>query len=99
MQYNNCLSKELVDDAIAEYGKEYVLAALGVSEEELERRVPSFKSLTDNIFKVALEKPIKRFIFDMRLNGGGDSDIGYNFIRQLKMNETLNKEGVLYGDF
>ena len=96
VQYNNCFSKELVDDAIAEYGKEYVLTTLGISEEELERRVPSFKNLTDNIFKVALEKPIKRFIFDMRLNGGGSSDIGDSFIQQLKMNETLNKEGVLY---
>jgi hypothetical protein len=99
VQYNVCMSKDVITDAIAEYGKEYVLSALGISETELEReleRIPSFKDLTEKIFSVANEKPVKRFVFDMRLNGGGSSDIGDNFIQLLKKNEMLNKKGVLY---
>ena len=81
VQYNAC------------FGKEVAVSAGNLEQAE---KLPSFNDFTKNIFSTVNEKPIKRFVFDMRFNGGGSSAQGTEFVQQLKKNKKLNKKGVLY---
>ena len=81
VQYNACTGKE-----VAEHFGDTQMAA----------QLPSFNEFTQRIFATVREKPIKRFVFDMRFNGGGSSAQGTEFVSQLKEDDKLNKKGVLY---
>jgi hypothetical protein len=72
-------------------GKE-VLKLMGNTTEDL----PSFNDFTKHIFSVVAKKTIKRFIVDMRFNGGGYSPQGTEFVKKISQNKKLNKSGVLY---
>ncbi len=80
IQYNSCMGREVA----TMYGRPD------------SAQYPSFKNFTDSIFITISEKPIARFVFDMRANGGGSSAQGTEFVSRLKENEKVNKEGVLY---
>lgn len=55
-----------------------------------------FDKFSKRIFAVLSEKPVKRFVFDMRFNGGGNSAPGTALVRELSKNPEINKKRVLY---
>lgn len=80
-QYNKCLSREV----IKRYGAK-----------NKAKDYPSFKKFSDELIDILESKPIEKFIFDMRYNGGGSSDIGTELIKRIAEIESINKKGKLF---
>lgn len=68
MLYNKCWSKEIE----LEYGDKKAAADM-----------PSFKTFEAKAFDVLKNKPVRKIIFDLRFNGGGNSSQGTAFIESL----------------
>lgn len=68
IMYNQCLSKEVV----LKYGNK-----------EKAKKLPSFKEFENKAIKTLENESIKKIIFDMRYNGGGNSSQGTAFIEKL----------------
>lgn len=81
IQYNRCWSKELEN----KYG----------NEEEAEG-LPSFEEFKRKVFETMNTKPVKKVLFDMRFNGGGNSIQGTEFINTLAKLDHVNQTGRLY---
>ncbi|MDR0969961.1 MAG: hypothetical protein LBM67_05440 [Lentimicrobiaceae bacterium] len=81
VQYNSCISREIM---------------LENGDSARAAKLPSFNEFTEKIFQTIEQKPIKRFIFDMRSNGGGSSAQGTEFVQQLKKNKKVNRKGKLF---
>lgn len=72
--YNRCWSKELE----AERGNQQKAEAM-----------PSFKAFETKTLRTLAENPVCKLIFDLRMNGGGDSQQGTSYIEILA--DYLNK--------
>jgi hypothetical protein len=81
VQYNRCNSKEME----RKYGNK-----------EKAKDLPSFKKFEKKILKTIKDKPIKKFVFDMRHNGGGSSIQGTQLVNELKKIDKINQEGKLF---
>lgn len=81
VQYNVCSGKEVL---------------LRKGQKQRAENSPSFNDFEDTIFKTIKTKPIKKFIFDMRFNGGGSSLQGTAFIEKLSKIEKINEKDRLY---
>jgi hypothetical protein len=64
IQYNKCWSRELEN----QYGNPQNAATL-----------PSFKELEESVFNILKTQPVKKLIFDVRYNSGGNSVQGTEF--------------------
>ncbi|HFA48994.1 MAG TPA: hypothetical protein ENJ95_08255 [Bacteroidetes bacterium] len=81
IQYNRCFSKE----SEKKYGNR-----------KRAKKYPSFKKFQKKVFATIKEKPINKFIFDMRYNGGGRAVVARGFIEKLKEVEKINQKGKLF---
>jgi hypothetical protein len=82
VQYNRCDSKEL---------------AIEMSQpQDIIDKKPSIEEFKQKVYKTVSEKPIKKFVFDMRYNGGGSSTQGTEFIEDLSHIKKINQEGKLF---
>jgi len=81
IQYNSCWSKEIE----IQYGNKDNAANL-----------PSFKDFEDQIFTTLKNKKIKKFVFDMRFNSGGNSGQGTEFVNKLNKLKHKNKNMQVY---
>ncbi|MEO1258962.1 MAG: S41 family peptidase [Bacteroidota bacterium] len=81
VQYNRCWSKKLQ----RKFGNK-----------KKAKDLPKFKSFSKKVFATIEEKPINKFIFDMRHNGGGSSLQGSLFVRKLKGYKKVNQRGKLF---
>ncbi len=82
IQYNRCDSKEL---------------AMEFSQpQDIIDKKPSFSEFKQKVFKTISEKPIKKFVFDMRYNGGGSAPQGTKFIEELSKIKEINQKGKLF---
>ena len=81
VQYNRCWSKKLQK----KYGNK-----------KKAKDLPKFKSFSKKVLKAIKEKPVNKFIFDMRHNGGGSSLQGTLFIRKLRAYKKINQRGKLF---
>ena len=82
VQYNRCDSKEL---------------AMEFSQpQDIIDKKPSFSEFEQKVFKTISEKPIKKFVFDMRYNGGGSAPQGTKFIEELSKIKEINQKGKLF---
>jgi hypothetical protein len=82
VQYNRCDSKEL---------------AIEFSQpQDIIDKKPSIEEFKKKVYKTISEKPIKKFVFDMRYNGGGSSPQGTEFIEDLSKLNKINQEGKLF---
>ena len=82
VQYNRCDSKEL---------------AMEFSQpQDIIDKKPSFLEFKQEVFKTISEKPIKKFVFDMRYNGGGSAPQGNKFIEELSKIKEINQKGKLF---
>lgn len=81
VQYNKCKSRE----SEKKYG-----------DKKKAKIYPSFKKFKKKIFATIQEKPINKFIFDMRHNGGGSSYMVTKFVKKLKKYTKINKRGKLF---
>jgi hypothetical protein len=82
VQYNKCDSKEL---------------AIELSQpQNIIDKKPSIEEFKQKVYKTISEKPIKKFVFDMRYNGGGSSPQGTKFIEDLSHINKINQEGKLF---
>ena len=81
IQYNKCLSKEIEQ----KYGNP-----------EKAKKLPSFLKFENEIFATIKSEKIDKLIFDMRLNSGGNSSQGTDFIKKLSEFESINHKGKLY---
>ena len=60
-------------------------------------RRKEFKKFSDELFTFLDKNEIEKFVFDLRLNGGGDFTRGRDFfIKQLKTRPNLTKKGKLF---
>jgi hypothetical protein len=66
--YNQCISKEVA----LEYGNK-----------EMADNLPSFKEFEEKVFNKLVNESVKKIIFDIRYNGGGNSSQGTAFIEKL----------------
>lgn len=82
VQYNRCDSKELAIE-------------LSLPQTVTDKK-PSFEEFKQKVYKTVSEKPIKKFVFDMRYNGGGSSSQGTKFIEDLSHINKINQEGKLF---
>lgn len=82
VQYNRCDSKEL---------------AIEFSQpQDIIDKKPSIEEFKQKVYKTVSEKPIKKFVFDMRYNGGGNSSQGTEFIEDLSKINKINQDGKLF---
>jgi len=81
LQYNICRSKEMEQ----RFG-----------DRKKAKDLPSFIEFEKNVFNTIRNKPIKKFIVDLRFNGGGTSDQGTDFVNKLKDNKEINQKGKLF---
>ena len=81
LQYNKCWSKELE----MEFGNQ-----------KKAEQLPSFKIFEETVLKTLKENPVKKFVFDLRLNGGGSSKQGTDFIHKLSSHFNKNPEIKIY---
>jgi hypothetical protein len=81
LQYNKCWSKELEEE-----------------HDDKVANLPSFKEFESNVFTTLINKnkPVEKLIFDMRFNGGGNSNQGTEFITKLSKFTKINEERKLY---
>jgi hypothetical protein len=81
LQYNKCWSKELEEQ-----------------HDDKVANLPSFKEFENNVFTTLINKnkPVEKLIFDMRFNGGGNSNQGTEFITKLAKFTKINENGKLY---
>ena len=56
----------------------------------------AFASFTDDLFNFVDSHVVNKFIFDIRLNGGGNSSIARPVIDDVKRRKSINKEGSLF---
>ncbi len=82
VQYNRCDSKELAMEFSQPQG--------------IIDKKPSFSEFKQKVFKTISEKPIKKFVFDMRYNGGGSATQGTKFIEELSKIKEINQKGKLF---
>jgi len=82
VQYNRCDSKELAME-------------FSQPQDIIDKR-PSFSEFKQKVFKTISEKPIKKFVFDMRYNGGGSAPQGTKFIEELSKIKEINQKGKLF---
>lgn len=75
--YNRCWNKERE----LEYG-----------DPEKAKSIPSFVEFEEQIFAALNSQPVKKIIFDVRYNGGGDSRPGTAFIKRLAEYLTNHEE-------
>ena len=81
VQYNKCWSKNMEK----KYG-----------DKNKAGKLPDFKSFSKKVFSTIETKPVKKFIFDMRHNGGGSSLQGTLFVMKLKKRKKINQKGKLF---
>ena len=82
IQYNRCDSKEL---------------AIGFSQpQNIIDKKPSIEDFKQKVYQTISEKPIKKFVFDMRYNEGGSSPQGTKIIEDLSHINKINQEGKLF---
>ncbi len=82
IQYNRCDSKEL---------------AIEFSQpQDIIDKKPSFEEFKQKVYKTVAEKPIEKFVFDMRFNRGGSSPQGTKFIEELSELDKVNQDGKLF---
>lgn len=74
IQYNRCWNRELEE----KYGNK-----------ERAANLPSFKEFTERIFKTLAEKDIKKIVFDLRYNAGGNSRPFTQLVKQLAQKLNL----------
>ncbi|MFH2094886.1 MAG: S41 family peptidase [Bacteroidota bacterium] len=79
--YNKCWSREIEK----KYGNK-----------DLAKEMPSFKQFEASVLKDIKNKPVKKLIFDLSFNGGGNSAPGSAFIKKLSAIEKVNRTGKLY---
>ncbi|HEY4785732.1 MAG TPA: S41 family peptidase [Bacteroidales bacterium] len=81
VQYNKCWSKELEN-----------------SHDNKAKDLPSFNDFQNKIFNTIIgkNKPIEKFIFDMRYNEGGNSTQGTDFITKLAGFTAVNQKNKLF---
>lgn len=79
--YNRCNSKEVAEKR---------------GNHQKAKRLPSFKEFEEKVFTTIETKPIKKLVFDMRLNGGGNSNQGTEFIKKLSTYSNINQEDKLF---
>ena len=80
VQYNSCNSREVQKKY---YRKD-------------DPDLPSFKAFEKEVFQQLGDKPIKKFVFDMRYNGGGSSLQGTKFIKKLAKYKDINFQEKIY---
>ncbi len=80
IQYNKCWSREVE--------KEYGTGASALF-------MPSFKEFEKKVFQTIKKQNINKLVFDMRFNGGGNSDQGTKFIQKLS-NARFKGHGNFY---
>lgn len=80
-QYNKCLSKEV----IKRYGKK-----------NKAKDYPSFNKFSSELIKILKNEDVEKFVFDMRYNGGGSSDIGTELVKKIAEIESINQKGKLF---
>jgi hypothetical protein len=81
LQYNQCTSKEIQE-------------ARG--NHSAAEKLPSFNEFESRVFETIENKPITKFIFDMRFNSGGSSMQGTKFVAKLSEYSKLNNKGKIY---
>ncbi|WCO03491.1 S41 family peptidase [Psychroserpens ponticola] len=81
IQYNKCISKESV---------------LATGNKLEATKYPSYKKFEQKILNTIETKKVKKLIFDMRFNTGGNSSIIKNLIRQIRVNKSLNQKDKLF---
>lgn len=81
VQYNTCWSKEIEN----QYGNSEKAANL-----------PSFLDFEDKVFTTLKNQDVKKFVFDMRFNSGGNSEQGTNFVNKLNKLKHKNKKMQIY---
>lgn len=59
-------------------------------------RLPSFKSFENKVIQTIQQNEIDKFVFDLRLNTGGNSVQGTDLIEKLTKIKTLNQKGKLF---
>ena len=81
IQYNTCWSKEIEN----QYGNREKAANL-----------PSFMEFEEKVFSTLKNQYVKKFVFDMRFNSGGNSEQGTNFVNKLNKLKHKNKNMQIY---
>ena len=81
LQYNKCWSKEL---------------EMQFGNKKKAEQLPSFKEFEEKVFEKLKTAPVNKLIFDLRLNGGGNSKQGTDFIRKLASHFNENPEIKIY---
>ena len=81
VQYNRCKSRE----SEKKYGSK-----------KKAKTYPSFKIFKKKVFATIEKKPVNKFIFDMRHNGGGSSFMATQFVKELKKYQKINQRGKLF---
>lgn len=82
VQYNRCFSKELANRS-PRYKKQ-------------SDKMPSFNAFSDKVLQTLRTDSIDKFVFDMRYNGGGNSNQGSNLISKIAEIKRINKQGKIY---
>lgn len=85
IQYNKCWSRE------AQEKKGHLRTSKKKPED-----YPSLVEFIKQVLKTVDEKPINKFVFDMRFNPGGNSEQGTFFVKKLKKIDKVNKKGTLF---
>lgn len=60
------------------------------------QKLPSFKSFQEAVIDTILHHDFDKVIIDIRLNGGGNSAQGTEFVKELSTIEKINQKGKLY---
>jgi len=81
LQYNRCTSREIAE----QQGNQNNVSSL-----------PSFADFENRVFYVIRNKQINKLIFDMRFNGGGNSNQGTQFISKLSDFNISKQDRKLY---
>lgn len=81
VQYNKCWSRELE----AKYGNK-----------RKAEEYPSFNEFENKILNILKDKPVNKFIFDIRNNGGMNSTQGTEMIKKISELENINNHEKLY---
>ena len=59
-------------------------------------RLPSFKAFENRVLQTIQQNEVEKLVFDLRLNGGGNSTQGTHLIQQLAALKNINQKGKLF---
>jgi hypothetical protein len=86
VRYNICESK---------WTAFYTGVMFGQPHEPL-KSIPSFSRFKKQVLKDLKHKPVKKLVFDLRTNGGGNSSLGTKLIKKISKIKSINQEGKIF---